>query len=214
VLVTWTSLVTSMLGGIIAMGLIAEEQQKKSMILVLLSPTSKASFAVSHFLFSVFVCVVFIVPAYLIIAALITGKLDTPVATTSVVMHGPTMAQWQAMLLAIELCISASALGLLASSYVRMVEHVGIFSGLIVGIFAICNGVIFLPRYDMTAAVGLVPFSGASLAMLDVLTGIYDWPLMAVSLLSTIAISAVAIWHATRRFNDSRMLEKAVQSVR
>jgi ABC-type transport system involved in multi-copper enzyme maturation permease subunit len=214
VLVTWTSLVTSMLGGIIAMGLISEEQQKKSMILVLLSPTSKSSFAVAHFLFSAFISVLFFASAYLIVAALITGKLDSPVATTSVLMRPPTATQWQAMLMGIELCFSASALGLIASSYVRSVEHVGIFSGLLVGIFAICNGAIFLPRYDMTPALGLVPFSGSGLAMLDILTGIYDWPLILVSTVSTVVVCAVAIWHAARRFSDSRMLENAVQSVR
>jgi ABC-type Na+ efflux pump permease subunit len=210
----WVVLMAAWFGSAIGCALIAEELKKGTLIVLFISPTSKASIIVSHFLFTIVATLLILIPTALAISWFVLSAHHGPtMLAVPLEIRAPGLPLVAVVMAVLSIVSLSAAIAVLCSTFMRSFDQLATFSGLAAGIAAIGASVVYSSGGQFTRLYGLLPFSGSAVCMTEALLGTVDWTLLMVSIASSVCYVTAALYISCRRFSDAGQLERYVQGM-
>lgn len=191
-----------LVGGIFTCGVIRDEQQKKTLVLLLISPNSQSSIIVGIFLFSLVAT-----------CGISLGALTLSMYYVGVV--APTSwAPWFTVLClflaSVPMAIFATACGALSSTYVHTDTKAYVALILTATFCSLLSAAVYLNDPLLSSFIWCVPVSGCSVNIKNMLFGSLDISsLLLSSCVTTLCGLLILVWSA-HRFNRGVLLDRAL----
>lgn len=207
----WLTLFISWLVISHAVSMVVDEHEKGTLILLILSPTSKANFILANFAHCVLLTMAVVYPAYLFVGWLMNAKI-VPVGPAQVqaLAHGIQPGVWLGLLCTIPLIAVCAAAGVLLSTFCRDMKQVGIAAGVAAGVAGAFAANVYGTNNAAGALLGLSPIGGSARTICDALCGNADWALIGVTFASAFVYSAIMLAIAVQRAASGKVLDAVV----
>jgi ABC-type transport system involved in multi-copper enzyme maturation permease subunit len=202
-LATWVVLTVALGGTIFGGSLLVDEQEKGTLALLLISPTSNASIVIGFFLFGMSATLVLLSPSAVVLIAYSAQNQHVVFPLVPNVVPN-----W--FLLLVPLVVLANALSIMLSTWAPRRRQLSIVAGVVAGSALLLTALAFSPSVEANPLLAFVPFGGNALAMQQQLLGTQNSAFALLSSIASLAYSAVALAITIYRMNSARIIELTV----
>lgn len=186
-----------------ATDLITGERERGTLVLLMVSPASRRDILLGKMLVVGVLTALAAVMVVLLNVAILHFTVSKAFDTAGMFsFHVPIISSLFALLMAMPLVLTLTALAMAVSSYVRNYQQAQSYFSLLVLMLILPASAQLLPTGDYPPLMAAVPIANLSLCMRDVLSGQLDFTFGLVTIVSSCLYAAVLVWMATRLFDS------------